>query len=206
MTIILTAILFSISSNLDNMVIGIAYGIKNIQIRFLSNILIAFITTLGTFISMHIGNLITQFISINIANMIGSSIIILLGFYFLIQSSINIYHNNQEINMISLKDSNNMLKYAENSDKDNSLYIDIKEVITVGIGLTLNNVGTGIAASIAGVNLFSTLLFTFIFSISFIYIGILLGNKILGRVLGKFSPLISGIILILLGIIEIIKI
>ena len=108
--------------------------------------------------------------------------------------------------MISLKDSNNMLKYAENSDKDNSLYIDIKEVITVGIGLTLNNVGTGIAASIAGVNLFSTLLFTFIFSISFIYIGILLGNKILGRVLGKFSPLISGIILILLGIIEIIKI
>ena len=206
MKIILTAILFSISSNLDNMVIGIAYGIKNIQIRFLSNILIAFITTLGTFISMHIGNLITQFISINIANMIGSSIIILLGFYFLIQSSINIYHNNQEINMISLKDSNNMLKYAENSDKDNSLYIDIKEAITVGIGLTLNNVGTGIAASIAGVNLFSTLLFTFIFSISFIYIGILLGNKILGRVLGKFSPLISGIILILLGIIEIIKI
>lgn len=204
MTIILTAILFSISSNLDNMVIGIAYGIKNIQIKFLSNILIAFITTLGTFISMHIGNLITQFISINIANMIGSSIIILLGFYFLIQSSINIYHNNQEINMISLKDSNNMLKYAENSDKDNSLYIDIKEAITVGIGLTLNNVGTGIAASIAGVNLFSTLLFTFIFSISFIYIGILLGNKILGRVLGKFSPLISGIILILLGIIEII--
>lgn len=206
MTTILTAILFSVSSNLDNMVIGIAYGIKKIQIKFFPNLLIAFITTLGTFISMHIGSLITQFISINIANMIGSFIIILLGFYFLIQSITNIHQNNQKITIISLKDSNNMLEYAQNSDKDNSSYIDIKEAITVGVGLTLNNVGTGIAASIAGVNLFSTLFFTFIFSISFIYIGILLGNKILGKVLGKFSPLISGIILILLGIIEIIKI
>lgn len=206
MTTILTAILFSVSSNLDNMVIGIAYGIKKIQIRFFPNLLIALITTLGTFISMHIGSLITQFISINIASMIGSFIIILLGFYFLIQSIINLYQNNPKITMISLKDSNNMLEYAENSDKDNSSYIDIKEAITVGASLTLNNIGTGIAASIAGVNLLSTLFFTFIFSISFIYTGILLGNRILGKVLGKFSPLTSGIILILLGVIEMIKI
>lgn len=199
---IFSAILFSISSNLDNIVIGIAYGIKKIKISFLSNFLIAIITTFGTFISMYLGKIIINFFPITIANILGSGIILLLGFYFLIQSIINL--SNKDIKSISLKNSDSMIIYAKDSDKNNSGHIEIKEAITVGLGLTFNNIGTGIAASAAGVNILETVIFTFIASMTLMTMGIFLGNKILGKLLGKFAPLISGIILIILGIIELI--
>ena len=44
----LSAVIFSMSSNLDNFVIGIAFGIKKIKIGFLPNLLIALITVAGT--------------------------------------------------------------------------------------------------------------------------------------------------------------
>lgn len=137
---VLTSILFSISSNLDNIVIGIAYGVKKIKINFLSNVLIAFITTFGTFISMFVGNLLINLIPIKFANILGSSIIILLGLYFCIQSTINLYISNKNIKMIYLKDSKCMEEYAIQSDKDNSYSIDIKEAIAVGLSLTFNNI------------------------------------------------------------------
>lgn len=95
MTNILSSLLFSVSSNLDSIVIGIAYGIK-IKMGLFSNILIGIITTLSTFISMYIGKIILNFISINLANLIGSSVIIILGLYFLLESIINLYINNKK--------------------------------------------------------------------------------------------------------------
>lgn len=199
---ILSAILFSISSNLDNIVIGIAYGIKKIKIGFLSNFLIAIITSLGTFASMYLGKFIINFFPPVFTNLLGSGIILLLGLYFLIQSITNF--SNKNIKNISLKNSDSMIEYAKYSDKNNSGHIEIKEAIAVGFGLTFNNIGTGIAASVAGVNILETILFTFIFSMLLITIGFYLGNKIFGKFFGKFAPLISGILLIILGILELI--
>ncbi len=43
---------------------------------------------------------------------------------------------------------------------------------------------------------------TFILSILAIIVGVAAGNHVLGKILGKYAPLFSGILLILLGIIE----
>lgn len=204
MTNILSSLLFSISSNLDSIVIGIAYGIKKIKMGLLSNILIGIITTFSTFISMYIGKIILNFISINLANLIGSSVIIIFGLYFLLESIINLYKNNKKIKSISLKNSDNMLEYAQKTDKDSSKYIDIKESITVGFSLAFNNIGTGIVASVVGIKVLWVIIFTFIFSILFILLGIYIGNNFIGKVLGKFAPLLSGVLLIVLGIIELV--
>ena len=47
---IFASILLAFSASLDSLIIGIAYGIKKIKIKFSINIIIALIVTLGTFL------------------------------------------------------------------------------------------------------------------------------------------------------------
>lgn len=201
MALILSALLFSLSSNLDNIVVGIAYGIKKIRIGTIVNIIIAVITSSGTFLSMSVGAYIAKFLSRSIANDLGAIVIATLGIYFLSLSIIKLL-NNTKSKELALKNVNDMMEYAEKSDLDKSGDISIKEGIFVAFGLTFNNLGTGIAASITGISIQYTVVFTFILSAISIILGEALGNHILGKVLGKYAPLFSGILLIILGIIE----
>ncbi|MBI6871843.1 manganese efflux pump [Clostridium aciditolerans] len=201
MALILSALLFSLSSNLDNVVVGIAYGIKKIKIGIISNFIIAAITSTGTFLSMSLGIYISKFLPHTVANALGAGAIIVLGVYFISQSIIKLI-NNKKSKELALKDITDMIEYAEKSDLDNSGDINIKEALIVAFGLTFNNLGTGVAASITGVSIQFTVVFTFILSILTIILGEAVGNHVLGKVFGKYAPLISGILLIVLGIIE----
>ena len=201
MTSLLSALLFSLTSNLDNVVIGMAYGIKKIKIGILANLLIALITTLGTLLSMTAGKLIAELMPVYISNIAGALIIIGLGLYFLMQSLLNL-KNKKETNELALKDAEEAVHYAEVSDKDKSGDLNLKEAFFVAMGLTINNLGTGIAASITGVNIQITVLFTFILSLVMMSVGRSIGHNVLGKVLGKYAPMISGILLIILGLFE----
>lgn len=201
MALILSALLFSLSSNLDNVVVGIAYGIKKIKIGIISNFIIAAITSTGTFLSMSLGIYISKFLPHTVANALGAGAIIVLGVYFISQSIIKLINNNKS-KELALKDITDMIEYAEKSDLDNSGDINMKEALIVAFGLTFNNLGTGVAASITGVSIQFTVVFTFILSILTIILGEAVGNHVLGKVFGKYAPLISGILLIALGIIE----
>ncbi|WP_143317871.1 manganese efflux pump [Clostridium sp. HBUAS56017] len=204
MALLLSALLFSLSSNLDNVVVGIAYGIKKIRIPIIANLVIAFITSTGTFLSMYLGLYISKFLPNYISNILGAGAIIMLGGYFTIQSIIKlIYARNSKD--LALKDITDMIEYAEKSDLDKSGDISIKEAIFVAFSLTFNNLGTGVAASITGVSIQFTVIATFIISILTIVFGQTIGNHVLGNLLGKYAPLISGILLITLGIIEFIN-
>jgi putative Mn2+ efflux pump MntP len=68
--------------------------------------------------------------------------------------------------------------------------------------LTFNNLGTGVAASIAGISIEFTVIFTFILSVLTIIFGQSIGNHMFGNFFGKYAPLSSGILLIILGIIQ----
>ena len=201
MYVVLSSLLFALSSNLDNIVVGIAYGIKKIKIGFLSNLIIGFITSLGTLLSMYAGSYIAKLINPNLANKIGASIIILLGLYFVIQSIISMIKD-KKFKELALKDIDDMVDYAVKTDKDESGHIGIKEAFIVAFGLTLNNLGNGIAASITGVDIKLTVIFTFILSIAALLLGSLIGNNVIGKICGKYAPLVSGVLLMLLGAIE----
>jgi putative sporulation protein YtaF len=201
MTLILSALLFSLSSNLDNVVVGIAYGIKKIRIGIFANLIIAFITSTGTFLSMSVGAYISKFLPHSVANSLGAGVIIILGVYFVTQSIIKLI-NNTKSKELALKNITDMIEYAEKSDLDNSGNINIKEALLVAFGLTFNNLGTGVAASITGVSIQFTVISTFILSIFTIISGEAVGKQVLGKFFGKYAPLFSGILLIMLGIIE----
>lgn len=196
-----SSLMFSLSFNLDNIVVGAAYGIKKIRIGPAANLTIATITTLGTFVSMLLGNVLSGFLPAALANALGAGLVMLLGLYFVLQSLIGL-HKKVPQKELALKDMNDMIDYAETSDKNRNGKIEVKEAFWVALGLMINNLGTGIAASISAVNIWLTTALTFVMSLTTILLGEAAGRHALARLFGKYAPLFSGLLLVLLGIIE----
>ncbi|EDS78610.1 putative sporulation protein YtaF [Clostridium botulinum C str. Eklund] len=201
---ILAIILFALSANLDSFTVGLSYGIKKINITPLINVLIGAITSLGTFIAMSIGLAISKFLSIKAANIIGSIMLIGIGIWL----TVDFFRKTRsdkalkpacEIGNLT---ASQILDNPEQADVDNSGSIDTKESLALALALTINNFGLGLGASIAGLNIFLTVLFTFLSSIITIKLGEVAGKKYLSKVCGKFAPLISSIIIIIIGLYE----
>ena len=188
---LLSGALFSISANIDNISIGLSYGVKKVHISILKNIIICVFTSCATFLSMIIGQNIANLFDIKITNMIGSILLIFLGIYPLFKKIYKICRNNKRC-----------IKEIKQKERQNNNYITLKELIAIILTLSLNNIAAGIAASITGVNVISTTICTFIFGSIFLFIGNNLGKKINNKLVEKYSEIISSIILILIGIME----
>ncbi len=195
---LLSVFLFSLSANIDSLTVGLAYGMKNIKVDYKSNIVIAIITSLGTFIAMGFGLLSKQFIAAELLSLIGCAILIFLGITMIFNS----FKNKKQI------DEDDDLKYTDIllrpqiADIDKSGYIDIKESVTLGLALSLNNFGLGVGASATGINIYLTSLCTFILSILCILIGVEVGKKYISKTLRQYADLISGIMILALGLYE----
>lgn len=201
MAYIFSAFIFSVSANLDNVVIGIAFGVNQIKLSWASNLLIAMITSVGTYLSMTIGKYAAAYLSANTANLLGSGMIIAMGLYFFVRS-LFVMLKNRKVREVAVKNMEDMLDYATESDQNANGSISLREAMFLGFGLTMNNLGTGIAASAAGVDIKLTVLFTFVLSFLFVMVGHTLGKKVLGRVLGHLAPMLSGLLLVLLGLFQ----
>ena len=56
----------------------------------------------------------------------------------------------------------------------------------------------------SGLSVTITTIFTFLFSILILVIGLKLGNSVLSKIFGKYSPVLSAIIIILMGVFQLI--
>ncbi|MBP0979187.1 MAG: manganese efflux pump [Oscillospiraceae bacterium] len=199
-SVLISAFLLSLSSCLDNIVVGIAYGMKKTKINFIYNLLIAIITSCGTLISMLSGRLIATIIPVSVAQGLGAAMIIIIGIYFILEYFIKKNRDNNLDNELDIiKSQNNCCEIKQNNCEKS---ISLKETIMLAFALTINNLGIGISASLAGVSIIATVILTFIISILTIILGISMGYNVIGRLFGKFASLVSGILMIILGIIE----
>lgn len=178
----ISAIFFSLAANIDNIAIGISYGIKKIHISNKNSILISVFTSVITLIAMLVGKLLTNFLGFNsIANIVGASALIILGILGIIKSFVS-----------QKKDS------LDNRKLDMSL----KNTLQILFILSSNNIASGFAASIAGINIICTVISTFIIGYLFLIIGNSIGKNIINSYILKYSDLFSSLILVLLGIFE----
>jgi putative sporulation protein YtaF len=186
--------MFVLSANIDNFVLGFSYGVKKIKIGFLSSLLIYFLTFAGTAISMAFGKIIFTFIPARISGIIGGAILAAIGVWSLLGNFIK-----------SKKDAcayGEVFENPEKADKDHSGTIDLKESLALGFALSANNLGLGLGASISGLNIYLVSIMTFIVSAVFLVLGTHLGKKISKDNPGKWAAIISGLIMIALGIYE----
>jgi putative sporulation protein YtaF len=198
----ISILLIAFASNLDNLGIGISFGMRLTKIPIMSNIIIAIITMMGTFISMTLGEYVTRFLPESGANILGAAIIIAIGIW-----TIAATFRKRDLELGADKASNSIVGVIRNpstADIDQNKVISFKESFTLGIALALNNIATGIGAGATGVSPLWTTVAAGLFSILFIGIGSKVGLIIARTWFGRYSIIISGILLISIGIYEMI--
>lgn len=185
---LLSALLFGVSSNTDNLVVGMSYGIKKMPIRWSENLIVALITFMGTVLSMILGKSVLLFLPQKLAGILGSVIIILIGAVGLVKFFMK------------------TKKPEEESGEETELALQTltrTEALILGLALTLNNIGLGIGASITGLPVLSTALCSFLFSLLFLYIGNLIGRSKIAELVGEFAEPLASLLMIGLGVYEI---
>ncbi len=182
---ILSSLLFGISASLDTLLIGFSYGIRRIHIPFWQNFLIGFITLCGSFLSMALGNLLEPFLPTPIVSYAGSVLLILFGCYYLIKY---LYQKRQCSTHMASEDTS-----------PNPMSPSFMEVVMLGIMLSVNNIGIGFGTGMSGLLLAPTMISIFFFSIIFMTLGNRMGELKLFTLTESMADVISGILLICLG-------
>ncbi|WP_042346497.1 manganese efflux pump [Bacillus massiliigorillae] len=185
---IITIILVGLAANLDNLGIGLAYGIKKTKIPLLSNIVIAVISMIVTYIAVITGNTITHYISTTTANLLGSILLCIIGIWTILAPVFS---------------KPTPFENPEYIDWDQNQIISAKEAIYLGFTLSLNCLATGIAIGANNISPLWTVVSIGLFSLITIGIGSKFGYILAKTVFGKHSTTISGVFLILIGLYEI---
>ncbi len=212
--------LISISSNADSFAIAIAYGIRKVRIAILPNLLIASVSSFGTFLSMSLGQTIGGYLPRSISTMLGSGVLISIGILGISAAilqerqrrKIEKYRqeNPGELRSIDSTQSSNdaLQENGQYTDlpaitlRNSSRYMTIKESIPLAFSLTINNIGGGIGAGIASLNVPFTTALTFIFAILAVLVGCALGQNFAKKMTEYWAHLLSSISIILIGIYE----
>lgn len=173
-------LLLSLSASLDTFLIIAFYSMSRVRIPFSSKAVITVITTLGTYLSLEFGKLCSVFLPNKSANLIGNVLLILIGLWFI-------------WDFIRKKDG---MPTANGDVKT----LGMKQTIILSLAMTLNNIGTGIAAGIADISALYATAYTFVVTMLCIALGIWAGRGILSKIMGQYASLISGLFLIILGV------
>lgn len=189
---IISALLFGISANIDTFVLGFSYGIKKQHIPLITNLILSLITFAGTLLSIAAGRRLAAFLPAGAAELAGSLLLILLGCYYCGKYLFLLLCSRQ-------KDGN---VNAASLSMESKALLSRRETFALGIALTLNNAGMGIGASFAGIHFLLTSVATFALSSVFLIAGNRLGTRFAPSFLQRFADLLSGLIIIALGIFE----
>jgi putative sporulation protein YtaF len=93
-----------------------------------------------------------------------------------------------------------VLSHPETADADHSGSIEMKESIALALALTVNNIGVGVAASVAGVSVWPATLLTFVTSLLAIKLGAGFGQQFIAGLLGLYASFLSGFVIFVVGL------
>lgn len=183
----ITIILIGFAANLDNLGIGLAYGVKKTKIPFTSNLTIAFVSMIVTYLSVMVGSAMIDYITPHKANIVGSLLLCSIGIYTILSNKLS-----------NPKSAKNL----DEIDKDRNNIISIREAIVLGFILSLNCFAGGIAIGANGISAIWTVISIGFFSILTFTIGGHFGLLLSKTFIGKYSTAISGLMLIVIGVFE----
>jgi len=185
---IFPSLLFGISASLDALLVGISYGLRGARIRLWQNLLISGITLLGTCLSVGFGDWLAPRLPEIPGRYAGSVILMLFGLWYVVKWL--------------LKKLSAPRGTVRLSAADSSVGLSFPGVILLGAGLSVNNMGIGLSASIAGLTLLPAAIATLLCSVLFLFSGNRLGRSRPLQLLGTASEPLSGILLIILSFLQ----
>ncbi|PGL71649.1 sporulation membrane protein YtaF [Bacillus sp. AFS055030] len=204
----ITVLFLAFSSSIDNFGVGITYGIRGIKVGLLANLIISIIAFIFSEVGIVSGQFISKVFPGTLSNVIGAFFLLVIGLRIVLltfprKDKQNIINNDGEESV-----SNNITIYLsspEKADVDHSGDISSFEAIILGTAVSMNALTNGLGVGLIGLSPFAISIAASIFSFLAIWLGVLLGKKVAnvkigGWSLGQFSSIISGIILVLIAI------
>lgn len=200
---LIPSLLFGISASLDALLVGISYGLRKIRINALQNLAISLVSLLGTWLSASLGSHLLPFLPPVLAGCTGSVILMLLGTYYIAKWIFALLINRR---MQSMADRQTI---AEIQATDKTLTPEAPqsslspwETLILSLTLSVNNIGIGLSASMAGLPLLPAAAMTFGCSALFLLCGNRLGQSRFLCLIGNAADPISGLLLIGLGLLQ----
>ena len=171
--------LLALSLSIDGFGLGVSYGIRKIKIPFFAKLIIFLVALLFSAFSVFVGVQLSGILDENILKFLGVGILIMLGGYIIFQN----------------------FKDDERYDLDRSKVIEGFEAMYLGVALSLDSIGAGIACVALGFDKFSTPFVIAFSQLFFLCLGLSCGARVSSFYINKnVLSLSSGIIIILVGI------
>ena len=200
--VIWTILLFALSSNVDNLTIAMAYRLHGLKIDRRANLLISFVTGCCTWLSMEAGSSAARhYLSEAAAAYLGASLLIGVGLWFILDELLKDHRSWKSRTSRYMRCLAPYFWMRSVQEQTVSLH----EMFVLALLLSVNNLGSGIGASMMGIPPLGTALTVSAFSLFSIFLGQCVGASPFTVRFSKFMPYLAGIILIVLGLYEIVS-
>lgn len=212
----INSLLLAVSSSIDSLGIGITYGVKNTRISNQAKIILFLLSFCISLVSIWFGDVLKSLFSESVTSLIGSFILIFIGFFVCFQavkkssiSNSNFDYNEDKpyksfVNFLGI--TTNIIKNPIDSDLDKSNTIDSKESLFLGLALSLDCFSIGIGGGMLGISFAWFPIFISFFQLVFFSFG-----NVLGKRLSRFASLpsnawsfISGLLIIFIGLFKLV--
>lgn len=181
--VLIPPFIFACCVNIDAFLVGISYGLQKARITFCQNILISLIAFAGTLLSILSGSAIQILLPPFFTNRLGCLVLFFLGLFYLAKFFLcRLYPS------------------FSNAETKITLPLSLRSTFILALSLSCNNIGIGIGASLDGIPLLPTSVITLFTSILFLSAGNRLGRSSLLSLSPGDEDLLSGIMLLLLGL------
>lgn len=219
---ILSGILLAISLSMDALGIGVSYGLRGKKVPLLPKVIISLISLAFTAAAIGIGNIIVLFLPDQLAKLIGSGMLGVLGIVIIIQAlskkegeeevepELEVQRPQKKTWKIALKPLGLTIKiirneiYENGSKADSAAIMGIRESLYMGVALSIDSFGAGISSAVSGINNFFVPVMVGLCQFIFLSLGIFCGQKLtsIKKADPKIFMLLSGAILVVLAIIR----
>lgn len=213
-----SGILLAISLSMDALGIGVSYGLRGKRVPLLPKIIISLISLAFTAAAIGIGNVIVLFLPDQLAKLIGSGMLGILGVGIIIQALSKKSRGEEQKAQspqkktweIGLKPLGLTIKIIRNeihkngSNADSAAVMGIRESLYMGVALSIDSFGAGISSAVSGINNFFVPVMVGLCQFIFLSLGIFCGQKLtsIKKADPKIFMLLSGAILVVLAIIR----
>ena len=194
--LLVPSLLFGVSASLDALLVGVSFGLRGVHIRLSQNLFISLITLLGTCLSVGLGSFLTPLLPSVISDCAGSLILMFLGVYYVTKWILSALQRRMS------DQSQEPREAALTSAEQPCPHLTMLQLFLLSLTLSVNNLGIGLSASMAGLTLIPAAVATGVCSVLFLYLGNRLGRSRLLQLIGNFSEPISGVLLIGLSLIQ----
>ena len=193
---------FTFSSSIDNLGVGLSYGVRKINVAFGKNLLIAIICFLMSMGGITFGVWLSTILPGMLPVIIGALLLFIIGIrIILLAKPQNEMDSNNEMQP---KNGQDILRNPEEAHFKKSGEIGWGESVLLGVALSANALTNGVGAGLLGLSPLIISITAAIGSFITVWMGVKLGSKVADvRVgtftVGQFGTIISGVILLIIA-------